>query len=248
MEYSSNYISTLKRAFISPGNPLVSVPRYDWEIPIEQFIHTGKLGNIVVDCEKDKIVPMIALPFFVNRKVTHNLENNLVVTNLFTTAANPRKKRTADAIITTFASDRITCAGHLIPVETGTGELFYGNAEIILNSSGNILTMNALEYDKEADIFTKAVICVNPCVLNKSNLIEKSILGKVLPFYINYCKEVTIFPYFPGYSQLVPIEIVFKDMSHIISYPKKPSIAANEELNNCLIANSDDVIRCLNAR
>lgn len=247
MEYSSNYKATLARVFISPANPAFLPARYEWEIPIEHFANTGKLGNIVVDYAKTKIIPTIALPFFMNRKVTHKLENTLVVINLFTTVTNPEKKRTADAIITTFATHRIICEGHLIPVEAGNGELFYGNAGIILDSSGKILMMNALEYDKGADIFTKAVICVNPCVLNKSNLIEKSILGKVLPFYINYCKEVTIFSDSYGNAQSVPVEIVFKDMSHIISYPKKPSITANEELNDYLIANSKDVIKCLNA-
>jgi hypothetical protein len=214
-------------------------------IPIEAYEKYGEFGSIVVNYEPKTIVPLCLVGSFLSTVHTiTDVPYKQMVLGLFTTDSEPQKKITADSIITTFAYVNINNVGRVIPIITNKDELFYGSAGIILDSHKNILLMSAVEYDFKERKFQRAILYANPCVFNKENLVTKSILGKVLPFFVENKKTVFLRPGFPEFNASLPVEVVIKDMSEVIQYPKKPSININEELNDFLLANADDVVAC----
>lgn len=251
MKFSRRYSESLTWAFRSIGEVSIS----------SKLVSTCSLSRhnvfnklLVVDVSSDEIeIPVIA------KAVTEN-----VVTNKLLLKENTEKvvislypnsstifKNTADSIVTTLFGN-VNFSQRLQKVTTNKGETYYGNRGIILDKDLEPLILCSLickinRSEQYIDYFVP-VIHVNPKIfLGESGLIGKSILKKIIPFYLTYNTDF-VAVYNDKFRNKIPSDtkpqILIDDMSRFIEspIPPNPKTCSNEALNKLLINNIQDVI------
>ena len=243
MNYTSSYERAVDRAFIA-DNSWQSVDR-GCAIQLNTFENYGEFGYMSFDYNNRTIVPyMLADSFYKDIKYSSFPDTRkTLILSLYEGEAVLRK-RTADSIITALFKLPHCEGGKLTKIITHKNEIFYGNSGIILDSHKNILLMTAVEYDFDAQSFTKALLIINPIVFNKDNLVAKSIVGKVIPYFMTYRKEV-LFSLADSGTMYLPVETVVRDLSKVLQYPKTPNLNIDKELNDLLANSYEDVADCM---
>ena len=163
-----------------------------------------------------------------------------------------QSRRTADSIVGEFFS-RVNFNQRLQKVITNKGEVYYGSKGIILDKDFNILLLCTLacrrmEYrGRQVMSYYKPIIHVSPQVfLRGEGLIEKSILKKIIPFYIsqNIDPVWADTDFFSDIPEGTKPQILIDDVSKLIESPVKPTPqkCSDDVLNQILADNADDVL------
>lgn len=253
MEYTWRYASTLNNVFCLRGD-LSTDTTLSNGLALDEHNVCNRM--LVTDISSDEIdVPMIAKPA-IEISVSDNLiyHNNInkVITFLYVNSRN-QIRRTADSIITEFFS-RTTFNNRLQKVITNKGEVYYGNRGIILNENFNPLILCSVmskKVEKDGTIYMnyyKPIIRISPEVfLNDTGLIHKSILKKIIPFYLTH--NIGSIPFYDSiFRSSIPEntkpQILIEDISRFIevSATPNPNTCSNKTLNKLLLDNIDDVL------
>ena len=215
-------------------------------------------GNLALDrnnvfnklCVIDLTGDTIEVPVFAKTPVEDALINfpsiNKVVLPLYSNS-NTYNRRTADSIIRSFFL-RGNLSERLQKVVTNKNEVYYGMKGIILDKHFNPLIMVTMTLDKESKMYNKVTIYIHPEVfLNTSGLIHKSIIKKVIPFYISYNEDLSYRGRRVRYrveSSVRPQVVIEDAAKKFIQSPNKPSpqSCTNDKLNQLLIENIDDIL------
>lgn len=186
------------------------------------------------------------------RKKTRAIANNTVkkiVIPLFTNCS-PTTRRTSDSILTEFFA-RTTFANRLKKVTTNKGEVYYGNKGIILDSQFNILFLSTLTCEKSDNpsvslyCYKESSIHISPRVfLNKTDLLEKAILNKVIPFYLT--ATINVHNRNVGFtvdSGVTKPKIIVEDIN-LVSSPISPKVDtySDDAMNELVMENIDDLL------
>lgn len=253
MEYSYRFTYSLGRAFTNN----YSVPGVisDNRILLEKNNVFSKM--LVVDTSSDEIeVPIFVKPDIediIADKIEFGGDFNKIIVPLYTPYDTPISKRTIDATLDLFFRYAQFKNG-LIPIVTPKGDLYYGNKGIILDSEyhpiiffclkGRAVVENEIIYMD----YYKPVIYINPkLLLSPSSSIEKSILKKVVPYFLTrgiehiYTSNSTFRNI--GLRDNIP-QIIIEDKSDLIISPivPNPEECNSEVLNQVLIDNISDVL------
>ena len=157
--------------------------------------------------------------------------------------------RTADSIVNIFFS-RTTFNQRLQKVTTNKGEVYYGGKGIILDKDFNILLLCTIACRKiehggrQMMSYYKPMIHISPQVfLRNEGLINKSILKKIVPFYISHNIDgINTRDYFwDGIPEGTKPQVLIDDVNRFIEYPVKPSPqkCSDDVLNQLLIDNAE---------
>ena len=164
-----------------------------------------------------------------------------------------QSRRTADSIVGEFFS-RINFNHRLQKVITNKGEAYYGGKGIILDKDFNILLLCTLacrrmEYrGRQVMSYYKPIIHVSPQVfLRGEGLINKSILKKIIPFYLSQNIDLIHIDnpdFVSEISEGTKPQILIDDVSKLIERPVKPTPqkCSDDVLNQILADNADDVL------
>ena len=176
--------------------------------------------------------------------------------------SHPQSRRTANAVFKTFQMN--DTEDRLMKITTDTGEVYYGGNGYILDKDYNLLILYTLHGVMEDRIlhYKTGRIYVNPKVFVSNGLIEKGIIRKVIPAFVQEGIMVdtnnigvtaqdinTVIGNSRGFvTQVIkPLpEIVVADVTdRFIVKPKKPtpSTFSNEAMNDYLLEHLDEVAR-----
>lgn len=254
MEYSWRYKTTLMGVF--NGNTDTVIHNVT---NIETTLDNHNAFNrlFVIDVSSDEIEVPVFAKSVVESVVRDKLEfpyvshvNKIIIPMYVNTYTQLR--RTADCIVREFFSG-VNFNKRLQKVITNKGEIYYGSKGIILDKDFNILLLCTLacrrmEYrDRQVMSYYKPIIHVSPQVfLRSEGLIEKSILKRIIPFYVSQ----NIDPIWtnPGFVNDIPEgtkpQILIDDVSKLIENPVKPTPqkCSDDVLNQILADNVDDVL------
>ena len=254
MEYSWRYTDSLTRVFSRVGDS--SVGEVDNEL-ITLSRHNAFNRLFVIDVSSDEI----EVPTFARSVVESTVRKNLkyphishvgkIVIPMYVNTYN-LSTRTANSIVNIFFS-RTTFHQRLRKVTTNKGEVYYGGKGIILDKDFNILLLctivcRKIEHEgRQMMSYYKPIIHVSPQVfLRNEGLINKSILKKIIPFYISHnIYEISTHDYFrDGIPEGTKPQVLIDDVNRFIEYPVKPSPqkCSDDVLNQLLIDNADDVL------
>lgn len=169
--------------------------------------------------------------------------------------------RTADALVRNIVNYQASNNGFYMGAKTTKGEMYYGANGMILNKDMVPLLFNVLEAHRVPDIgrivYTKARCYIHPSVFYTENTVEKCIINKIIPFYMqngvdisttNPIQEINRVNYTDdGHFQAAIPEIVVKDISDtFICSPILPSVNfTDDSINQTLVNNIEDVISTL---
>lgn len=174
---------------------------------------------------------------------------NRVVLPLYSTGTV--RKRSADLAFQ-YIVRLATFHMKLIKIITSKGKIYYGGYGILLDADWNPLMLATLLAYKEpvsgstAPVlhYYKAVLHVSPKVfLNQTDLFEKSIIKKVIPFYLTH-------PLGPAYTSrgtesdiLRTVQIEVDDMSRFFHTPviPRPDTYSDEEMNRILAEHAEEI-------
>ena len=161
------------------------------------------------------------------------------------------RKRSADSIFQ-YIVRMATFNKRLITIITSKGQTYYGGYGILLDADWNPLMLATLLADKEPVsgstspvlYYYKAVLHISPKVfLNQTDLLEKSIIKKVIPFYLtNPIGRVSSFRGTESDS-LGTVQIEVDDMSRFFHTPviPKPDTYSDEEMNRILAEHAKEI-------
>ena len=211
----------------------------------------------VIDVSSDEIEVPVFAKSAVESVVRDKLEfpyvshvNKIIIPMYVNTYTQLR--RTADCIVREFFSG-VNFDRRLQKIITNKGEVYYGNKGIILDKDFNILLLCTLacrrtEYrGRQVMSYYKPIIHVSPQVfLMGEGLIEKSILKRIIPFYVSQ----DIDPVWADSDFVNDIpegtkpQILIDDVSKLIENPVKPTPqkCSDDVLNQILADNADDVL------
>ena len=211
----------------------------------------------VIDVSSDEIEVPVFAKSAVESVVRDKLEfpyvshvNKIIIPMYVNT--DTQSRRTADSIVGEFFS-RVNFNQRLQKVITNKGEVYYGGKGIILDKDFNILLLCTLvcrrmEYrGRQVMSYYKPIIHVSSQVfLRGEGLINKSILKKIIPFYVSQ----NIGPVYtnPSFVSDIPEgtkpQILIDDVSKLIENPVKPTPqkCSDDVLNQILADNADDVL------
>lgn len=140
----------------------------------------------------------------------------------------------------------------LIKIITSKGQTYYGGYGILLDADWNPLMLATLLARRISDLnspsmelcFYKAVLHVSPKVfLNQADLMEKSIIKKVIPFYLAnpLGRTATGIGVMSEYLGTVQIEV--DDMSRFFHTPviPRPDTYSDEEMNRILAEHAGEI-------
>lgn len=254
MEYSCRYKVTLMGVFIGNTDTVIRNVTNN-ETTLDNHNAFNRL--FVIDVSSDEIEVPVFAKSAVESVIRDKLEfpyvshvNKIVIPMYVNTYT--QLKRTADCIVMEFFSG-VNFDKKLQKVITNKGEVYYGSKGIILDKDFNILLLCTLacrrmEYrDRQVMSYYKPIIHVSPQVfLRGEGLIEKSILKKIIPFYVSQ----NIDPIWtnPGFVNDIPEgtkpQILIDDVSKLIENPVKPTPqkCSDDVLNQILADNADDVL------
>lgn len=252
MNYTNRYTNSLNGVFKSTGG----IDRDSFPYLISLGDHNVFKRMLVIDTSKDEIeVPMMARAItevMVTDKLNSLSEISKLVIPLYINSVT-QSRRTADSIIYEFFS-RTPFKNRLQKVETNKGEIYYGNRGIILDKDFNPLIFCSMMCRKEGYrsreymAYYKPIIHISPEVFNSTGLIHKSILKKVIPFYLSH-NIGWVDTYAGKFRSNLAVDtkpqIIIDDVSYLIETPKlpTPSTCSNESLNKLLRDNIQDVLR-----
>lgn len=253
MEYSWRYESTLRRVFLGNGDSFVG-DITNLETTLDK--HNVFNRMFVIDVSSDEIEIPVFARSAVEEVVKGNLEYphirqaNKVVIPMYVNTPD-QSRRTADSIVTDFFS-RVNFSGRLQRVTTTKGEVYYGSKGIILDKDLNILFLctivcRKMEYDgRQIMSYYKSMIHISPQIfLRGEGLIHKSILKKIIPFYVSHdIDSVGNHAFFSDNLRGTKPQILIDDVSRFIEKPIKPTPQrySNDVLNQLLVDNIDDVL------
>lgn len=164
--------------------------------------------------------------------------------------------RTADALIKLFITYSPSLASSYIKAQNYKGEVYYGTNGIIFNKDMVPLLFNVLEAHRDTRgrvVYTKAKCYIHPSVFYTDGIVEKCIINKIIPSYMQngiYIntegtdKEVdSLGGNNSNYYSRVKPEVVIKDIGDtFICKPIAPPVTFNnEDINQFLINNIDDI-------
>lgn len=254
MEYSWRYKVTLMGVF--NGN-IDTVIRNVTNNETTLDNHNAFNRLFVIDVSSDEIEVPVFAESAVESVIRDKLEfpyvshvNKIIIPMYVNTYTQLR--RTADCIVREFFSG-VNFNKRLQKVITNKGEIYYGSKGIILDKDFNILLLCTLacrrmEYrDRQVMSYYKPIIHVSPQVfLRGEGLIEKSILKKIIPFYVS--QNIDPIRTNPGFVNDIPEgtkpQILIDDVSKLIENPVKPTPqkCSDDVLNQILADNADDVL------
>ncbi len=255
MRYSWRYINTLEEVFMRAENTAVGDVT-NLETTLDR--HNAFNRMFVIDISSNEIeVPVFAratVEGVVKAKLESSHINSVdkIVIPMYVNSYN-QTRRTADSIITEFFS-RVKFNSRLQKVTTNKGEVYYGGKGIILDKDFNIILLCTIICRKvelgggQVMSYYKPMIHVSPQVfLRNEDLINKSILKKIIPFYVahNISSFNTAYAYF---RSEIPVgtkpQILVDDVSKFIEKPAKPTPqkCSDDILNQVLIDNIDDIL------
>lgn len=254
MEYSWRYAASLTRVFSQVDNTSVGEVNNGL---ITLSRHNAFNRLFVIDVSSDEIeVPTFARSVVEstvgrNLKYPHISHVGKIVIPMYVNTYN-LSTRTADSIVNIFFS-RTTFHQRLQKVTTNKGEVYYGGKGIILDKDFNILLLctivcRKIEHGRRQVMsYYKPMIHVSPQVfLRNEGLINKSILKKIVPFYISHnINGINTYDYFrDGIPEGTKPQVLIDDVNRFIEYPVKPSPqkCSDDVLNQLLIDNADDVL------
>lgn len=254
MEYSQRYENTLMRVFLEYGDTAVGDVT-NTETTLDNHNAFNRL--FVIDVSSDEI----EVPVFARSAVESVVRGNLefpyishvskIVIPMYVNTYN-MATRTADNIVNIFFS-RTSFNRRLQKVTTNKGEVYYGGKGIILDKDFNILFLctivcKRMEHrGRQVMSYYKPVIHVSPQVfLRGEGLIDKSILKKIIPFYVSHnIDSVSTRAYFRSdIPEGTKPQILIDDVSKFIENPVKPTPqrCSDDVLNQILADNADDVL------
>lgn len=257
MEYSWRYANTLTRVFLGYDDTAVSDVS-NTETTLDNHNAFNRL--FVIDVSSNEI----EVPVFARSAVESVVRSNLefpsishigkVVIPMYVNTYN-MAARTADSIMNIFFS-RTNFNQRLQKITTNKGEVYYGGKGIILDKDFNILFLctivcRRMEHrGRQVMSYYKPVIHVSPQVfLRGDGLIDKSILKKVIPFYVSHnIDSVNTHAYFRSdIPEGTKPQILIDDVSKFIENPAKPTPqkCSDDVLNQILADNADDVLNQL---
>lgn len=253
MEYTLSYRNILDSVFTSSGE-LHIARSLGYNLTFDKHNIFNRM--LVIDVSSDEIeVPMIA-----KASVESTVFNNLiyaynihkVVIPLYVNSLSCQK-RTADSIIDMLFA-RTSFKSRLQKVTTGKGEVYYGNRGIILDKDFKPLILCSTVCKKVEEggriymDYYKPIIHVSSEVfLNNENLIPKSIIKRIIPFYLTY-NVGSVHPYNNKFRSKIPEntkpQILIGDITGFIETPAipNPNTCSNEALNKLVLDNIDDIL------
>ena len=253
MEYSWRYKRALMGVFY--GNSDVALTDVtNMETTLDNHNAFNKL--FVIDVSSDEIEIPVFAKSAVESVIRDNLKypekhhvNKLVIPMYVNTYTS--SKRTADSIVMDFFS-KTNFNQKLQKVVTNKEEVYYGNKGIILDKDFNILFLCTLackkiEYrNRQLMSYYKPIIHVSPQVfLRSDSLIDKSILKKIIPFYVSQDISVTTnIGFVDDIPEGTKPQILIDDVSKLIETPVKPTPQkySDDALNQILVDNANDVL------
>lgn len=254
MEYSWRYKNTLMRVFSECDDSAVSNVS-NTETALDNHNVFNRL--FVIDVSSDEIEVPVFARHAVESVVRGKLEfpyishASKIVIPMYVNTYN-MAARTADSIMNIFFS-RTYFNQRLQKVTTNKGEVYYGGRGIILDKDFNILFLctivcRRMEHEgRQVMSYYKPVIHVSPQVfLRGDGLIDKSILKKVIPFYVSHnINSVNTYGYFRSdIPEGTKPQILIDDISKFIENPAKPTPqkCSDDVLNQILADNADEVL------
>lgn len=257
MEYSWRYTNTLTRVFFSCDNTSVSDVT-NMETTLDKHNAFNKL--FVIDVSSDEIEVPVFARYVVESVVRGKLEfpsvNQVdkIVIPMYMNTYN-QSKRTADSIVSDFFL-KTNFSHRLQKVTTNKREVYYGGKGIILDKDFNILLLctivcKRIEHRREQVMsYYKPIIHISPQVfLKEESLICKSILKKIIPFYVSHnIDSVTTYARFRNdIPEGTKPQILIDDVNKFIENPIKPTPqkCSDDVLNQLLMDNVDDVLNQL---
>lgn len=155
------------------------------------------------------------------------------------------QRKTFDTIIKLFFLDS---GWELRKIRLNDGSIYYGNRGIILDANFNPILLITLKAELVDNVckYKNIVIHISPSVFtNQTLLINKGIIKKIIPFYIEnkfYNPIVNNF-YDSGYF-LDKTEFVIDSFDDFIYNPIKPSpsFCTNESMNQCILDHVHNIL------
>lgn len=242
MEYNWRQIEVYTRMFntnelSSIGNALNS------NISLDRNNVFSKL--CVIDLTGDTIEVPVFAKTVVENTIINRSSATKVVLPLYSNS-NTYNRRTADSIIRSFFI-KGNLTERLQKVVTSKNEVYYGMRGIILDEHFNPLIMATISLDRESKMYKKVTIYIHPEVfLNTNGLIHKSIIKKIIPFYISYNRDLSYINTraYRIESSVRPQVIIEDATKKFIQSPNKPSpqSCTDDKLNQLMIENIDDIL------
>ena len=254
MEYNWRYRSTLMGVF-NGNTDTVTRSVVNGETTLNKHNAFNRL--FVIDVSSDEIEVPVFAKSAIESVVRDKLEfpyvshvNKIIIPMYVNTYTQLR--RTADCIVREFFSG-VNFDRRLQKIITNKGEVYYGNRGIILDKDFNILLLCTLacrrtEYrGRQVMSYYKPIIHVSPQVfLMGGGLIEKSILKRIIPFYVS--QDIDLVCTNPDFVNDIPEgtkpQMLIDDVSKLIENPVKPTPqkCSDDVLNQILADNVDDVL------
>lgn len=254
MEYSWRYRATLMGVFCGNNDTTINNVT-NIETTLDNHNAFNRL--FVIDVSSDEIEVPVFAKSAVESVVIDRLKfpyvshvNKIIIPMYVNTYTQSR--RTADSIVGEFFS-KVNFNQRLQKVITNKGEVYYGSKGIILDKDFNILLLctlacRGMEYrGRQVMSYYKPIIHVGPQVfLRGEGLIDKSILKKIIPFYLsqNICQTCTNPDFVNDIPEGTKPQILIDDVSKLIENPVKPTPQkySDDVLNQILADNADDVL------
>lgn len=173
--------------------------------------------------------------------------NSRVVVPLFVTRYGARRREYGTIIRDCFGQ---TSTSEICKVATSKGDVYYGAPGILLDKDLQplFLAFYNLEYvvpplaSRGIWKIAGITIKISPNVfLETDKLLEKSLVNKIIPFYLSGPIRVNAYGF--GTGEFFP-KIVIEDLSNYIKAPSEPqnSEGMNEVLNDFLVSRADEDI------
>lgn len=210
---------------------------------------------LVVDTSPDNQeleIPVIArspVEAVLRRESRDSTGINRAVLPLYSTVT--AQKRSADSAFRYIA--RLASVNkRLIKIVTSKGQTYYGGYGILLDADWNPLMLATLLARRTSPLLShspvlcyyKAVLHVSPKVfLNQTELFEKSIIKKVIPFYLTNPLGTTSTSRGTESDRLGTVQIEVDDMSRFFHTPvvPRPDTYSDEEMNRILAEHAEEI-------
>ena len=254
MEYSWRYMNTLIRVFTNCDSTSVSNVT-TMETTLDKHNAFNRL--FVIDVSSDEIEVPVFARYSVESVIRNKFEfpfvkhvDKIVIPMYVNTPS--QSKRTADSIVSTFFLST-NFSKRLQKIITSKGEVYYGGKGIILDKDFNILLLCTIVCKKiehrggQVMSYYKPMIHINPQVFLKGeSLICKSILKKIIPFYVSHNIDlISTHAYFRSdIPEGTKPQILIDDVNKFIENPTKPTPqkCSDDVLNQLLMDNVNDVL------
>ena len=243
MEYNWRQIEVYTQMF-SAGDSLNIGDALNGNIALDRNNVFSKL--CVIDLTGDTIEIPVFAKTVVEDTIINSSSTTKVVLPLYSNS-NTYNRRTADSIIRSFFM-RGNLTERLQKVVTNKNEVYYGMRGIILDEHFNPLIMATISLDRESKMYKKVTIYIHPEVfLNTNGLIHKSIIKKIIPFYISYNEDLSYRgrrAYYRVESSVRPQVVIEDAAKKFIQSPNRPSpqSCTDDKLNQLMIENIDEIL------